>query len=188
LATAGEGLDEEGLAYLKEDLESPCTEEIALFRAFADVVEKSENEIVVIDTAPTGHTLLMLDSTEAYHTEMSRSTSEVPESVKKLLPRLRNPEETGEVIVTLAEATQVLEAARLHEDLERAQIAHKARSISECLNATDTTDAILKGRAVSEVNWIKKVKDELAQQCAVIPWLHEEKIGYCRFEIKSRRL
>lgn len=178
LATAGEGLDEEGLAYLKEDLESPCTEEIALFRAFADVVEKSENEIVVIDTAPTGHTLLLLDSTEAYHTEMSRSTGEVPESVKKLLPRLRNPEETGVVIVTLAEATPVLEAARLQEDLERAQIAPKWWVINQSLYATDTTDAILKGRAVSEVNWIKKVKDELAQQCAVIPWLHEEKIGY----------
>ena len=80
LSTAGEGLDEEGLAYLKEDLESPCTEEIALFRAFAEVVEKSENEIVVIDTAPTGHTLLLLDSTEAYHKEMSRSTGDVPES------------------------------------------------------------------------------------------------------------
>jgi len=178
LSTAGEGLDEEGLAYLKEDLESPCTEEIALFRAFAEVVEKSENEIVVIDTAPTGHTLLLLDSTEAYHKEMSRSTGDVPESVKKLLPRLRNPEETGVVIVTLAEATPVLEAARLQEDLERAQIAPKWWVINQCLYATNTTDPVLKGRAISEVNWIKKVKDELAQQCAVIPWLHEEKIGY----------
>ena len=178
LSTAGEGLDEEGLAYLKEDLESPCTEEIALFRAFAEVVEKSENEIVVIDTAPTGHTLLLLDSTEAYHKEMSRSTGDVPESVKKLLPRLRNPEETGVVIVTLAEATPVLEAARLQEDLERAQIAPKWWVINQSLYATNTTDPVLKGRAISEVNWIKKVKDELAQQCAVIPWLHEEKIGY----------
>src|SRR5699024_2639766 len=94
LEQAGRDQDEEGLAYLKEDLESPCTEEIAVFRAFAEVVEKSENEIVVIDTAPTGHTLLLLDSTEAYHKEMSRLTGDVPESVKKLLPRLRNPEET----------------------------------------------------------------------------------------------
>lgn len=178
LSTAGEGLDEEGLAYLKEDLESPCTEEIALFRAFAEVVEKSENEIVVIDTAPTGHTLLLLDSTEAYHKEMSRSTGEVPESVKKLLPRLRNPEETGVVIVTLAETTPVLEAARLQEDLKRAQIDPKWWVINQSLYATDTIDPVLKGRAVSEIEWIKKVKEELAPQCAVIPWLHEEKIGY----------
>ena len=178
LSTAGEGLDEEGLAYLKEDLESPCTEEIALFRAFADVVEKSENEIVVIDTAPTGHTLLLLDSTEAYHKEMSRSTGDVPESVKKLLPRLRNPKETGVVIVTLAEATPVIEAARLQEDLKRAQIDPKWWVINQSLYATNTTDAVLKGRAVSEIEWIKKVKEELAPQCAVIPWLHEEKIGY----------
>src|SRR5699024_9642084 len=129
-----------------------------------------------------------LDSTEAYHTEMSRSTGEVPESVKKLLPRLRNPEETGVVIVTLAEATPGLEAARLQEDLERAHSDPTWRAIHQSLYATHTPDAILRGRAVSEVNWIKKVKDELAQQCAVIAWLHEEKIGDCRFEIKSRRL
>ena len=178
LSTAGEGLDEEGLAYLKEDLESPCTEEIALFRAFAEVVEKSENEIVVIDTAPTGHTLLLLDSTEAYHKEMSRSTGDVPESVKKLLPRLRNPKETGVVIVTLAEATPVLEAARLQEDLKRAQIDPKWWVINQSLYATDTTDSVLKGRALSEIEWIKKVKEELAPQCALIPWLPEEKIGY----------
>src|SRR5699024_12675615 len=77
----------------------PISEEIAVFRAFADVVERSEQEIVVIDTAPTGHTLLLLDSSEAYHKEMSRSTGEIPESVKKLLPRLRNSEETDVVIV-----------------------------------------------------------------------------------------
>ena len=178
LRNAGTGLSEEELAYLQEDLESPCTEEIALFQAFAAVVEKSENEIVVIDTAPTGHTLLLLDSTEAYHKEMSRSTGDVPDSVKKLLPRLRNPEETGVVIVTLAEATPVLEAARLQEDLKRAQIEPKWWIINQSLYATDTTDPVLKGRAISEKKWIKKVEGELASKCAVIPWLPEEKIGY----------
>ncbi|TWT28402.1 arsenical pump-driving ATPase [Planomicrobium sp. CPCC 101110] len=178
LQQAGMGLAEEELAYLQEDLESPCTEEIALFQAFAAVVEKSEDEIIVIDTAPTGHTLLLLDSTEAYHKEMSRSAGDVPESVKKLLPRLRNPEETGVVIVTLAEATPVLEAARLQEDLKRAQIEPKWWVINQSLYAADTTDPILKGRASSEKKWIEKVDSELASKCAVVPWLQEEKIGY----------
>ncbi|RAZ81393.1 arsenical pump-driving ATPase [Planococcus halotolerans] len=178
LETAGSGLSAEELAYLQEDLESPCTEEIALFQAFAAVVEKSENEIVVIDTAPTGHTLLLLDSTEAYHKEMSRSTGDVPENVKKLLPRLRNPEETGVVIVTLAEATPVLEATRLQEDLKRAGIDPKWWVINQSLAATDTTDPVLRGRASSETKWIAEVNNELASKCAVIPWLHEEKIGY----------
>lgn len=175
---AGSGMTEEELAYLKEDLESPCTEEIALFQAFAKVVEKSENEIVVIDTAPTGHTLLLLDSTEAYHKEMSRSTGDVPDSVKKLLPRLRNPKETGVVIVTLAEATPVLEAARLEEDLKRAGIDPKWWVINQSLYATNTADAVLRGRAISEKKWIRKVDAELAEKCAIIPWLEEEKIGY----------
>lgn len=175
---AGSGMTEEELAYLKEDLESPCTEEIALFQAFAKVVEKSENEIVVIDTAPTGHTLLLLDSTEAYHKEMSRSTGDVPASVKKLLPLLRNPQETAVVIVTLAEATPVLEAARLEQDLKRAGIAPKWWVINQSLYATDTVDSVLRGRAASEKQWIRKVSEELAQKCAIIPWLEEEKIGY----------
>lgn len=178
LQNAGNGLTQEELAYLQEDLESPCTEEIALFQAFAAVVERSEDEIVVIDTAPTGHTLLLLDSTEAYHKEMSRSAGGVPENVKKLLPRLRNPQETGVVIVTLAEATPVLEAARLQEDLKRAGIKPEWWVINQSLYATDTADPILKGRANSEKKWIKKVNGELASKCALIPWLQEEKIGY----------
>lgn len=178
LLAAGKELDEASLAYLKEDLESPCTEEIALFRAFADVVGKAENEIVVIDTAPTGHTLLLLDSTEAYHKELSRSAGDVPESVKNLLPRLRNPEETGVVIVTLAEATPVLEAARLQEDLKRARIEPKWWVINQSLYAAQTEDPVLNGRSVSEARWIKKIKEELAAQSAIIPWMHEEKTGY----------
>ena len=178
LEQAGKDQDEEGLAYLKEDLESPCTEEIAVFRAFAKVVEKSEKEIVVIDTAPTGHTLLLLDSTEAYHKEMSRSTGDIPESVKKLLPRLRDPEETDVVIVTLAEATPVIEATRLQEDLKRAQIDPKWWVINQSLYGTDTEDPVLKGRAVAEKQWIKKVKEELSDRCALVPWMEEEKIGY----------
>lgn len=178
LSTVGQEQDDGGLAYLKEDLESPCTEEIAMFRAFAEVVEKSDDEIVVIDTAPTGHTLLLLDSTEAYHKEVSRSTGEVPASVKKLLPRLRNPKETGVVIVTLAEATPVLEANRLQEDLKRAEIVPTWWVINQSLYATDTTDPVLMGRAVSEKQWICKVKEDLSDQCALIPWMQEEKSSY----------
>jgi arsenite-transporting ATPase len=178
LVNAGKELDEEGLTYLQEDLNSPCTEEIAVFRAFADVVDRSEQEIVVIDTAPTGHTLLLLDSAEAYHKEMTRATGEVPESVKKLLPRLRDSKETGVVIVTLAEATPVLEAGRLQEDLKRAQIEPKWWVINQSLYATDTKDPVLSGRAMSEKDWIQKVKADFSSHTAIIPWMKEEKLGY----------
>lgn len=169
---------EEELAYLQEDLESPCTEEIAVFRAFADVVERSEQEIVVVDTAPTGHTLLLLDSSEAYHKEMSRSTGDVPESVKKLLPRLRNPEETEVVIVTLPEATPIFEATRLQDDLKRAEITPKWWVINRSMYRAGTVDTVLKARAASEKQWIKKVQEELADNSALIPWMKEVKIGY----------
>lgn len=178
LTKASEELDEDGIAYIQEDLNSPCTEEIAVFRAFADVVAKSNDEIVVIDTAPTGHTLLLLDASESYHRELEKATGEVPESVKTLLPRLRNPKETSVVIVTLAEATPVLEANRLQEDLKRAEITPKWWVINQSLYATDTKDAILKGRSQAEKAWIKKIKNELTSNCAIIPWQPEEKIGY----------
>ncbi|MFZ7825911.1 arsenical pump-driving ATPase [Priestia sp. 40] len=178
LTKASEELDEDGIAYIQEDLNSPCTEEIAVFRAFADVVAKSNDEIVVIDTAPTGHTLLLLDASESYHKELEEATGEVPESVKTLLPRLRNPKETSVVIVTLAEATPVLEANRLQEDLKRAEITPKWWVINQSLYATDTKDAILKGRSQAEKAWIKKIKNELTSNCAIIPWQPEEKIGY----------
>src|SRR5699024_10034182 len=112
-------LDKEGIAYLEEDLRTPCREEIAVFRACANLVEKATDEIIVTHTAPSGHILLLLYSTEAYHKEMERSTGEVPLSVQQLLPRLRNPRETTVVIVTLAEATPVHEASRLQDDLNR---------------------------------------------------------------------
>lgn len=178
IAKSSKDLDEAGLAYLKEDLNSPCTEEIAIFQAFAEVVARSENEIVVIDTAPTGHTLLLLDATDSYSKEIERSTGEVPESAKKLLPQLRNPKETAVVIVTLAEATPVLEASRLQDDLRRAKINPQWWVINQSLAATNTTDPLLKSKAISETEWILQVRDHCAEKCAIIPWVPEEKVGY----------
>lgn len=185
LSTVGKELDEGGLAYLEEDLNSPCTEEIAVFRAFAEVVERSKDEIVVIDTAPTGHTLLLLDAAQSYHKELSRTTGEVPESVQKLLPRLRNPEETSVVIVTLAEATPVLEASRLQTDLQRAGITPEWWVINQSLNATVTKDPVLQGRAVAEEEWIDKVESELAEKCAVVPLISQNKPGYEQLKVYS---
>jgi arsenite/tail-anchored protein-transporting ATPase len=178
LSKVSNELDDEALAYIKEDLNSPCTEEIAVFRAFAEVVARAKDEFVVIDTAPTGHTLLLLDAAQSYHKELTRSTGEVPESVKMLLPRLRNPKETSVVIVTLAEATPVLEASRLQDDLKRADIFPKWWIINQSLYATETKDPILKGRAQAEEEWIQKVSTELADKCVIVPLMVEVNKGY----------
>lgn len=129
---------EEDIAYIEEDLRSPCTQEIAVFRAFAEIVNKSENEVVVIDTAPTGHTLLLLESTESYNKEISRSEGEIPQSVIKLLPTLKNENDTEVIVVTLAETTPVYEAMRLKTDLDRANIYSKWWIINSSLYATNT--------------------------------------------------
>lgn len=158
------------LEYIEEDLRSPCTQEIAVFKAFADIVEKAETEIVVIDTAPTGHTLLLLDATQSYHKEVERTQGEIPGAVARLLPRLRNPEETEVVVVTLPEATPVFEAERLQQDLQRAGISNKWWVVNACLSFTDTQNPFLQAKAQSELTWIEKVKQLSCNNTAVIAW------------------
>ena len=174
LSKARETMSEEDIAYVEEDLRSPCTQEIAVFRAFADIVEKAEDQIVVIDTAPTGHTLLLLDSTQSYNQEIKRSQGDVPESAKKLLPRLRNKAETEVIIVTLAETTPVYEAMRLEEDLKRADIAAKWWVINSSLYRTGTTNQLLSAKASNEIEWINKVDEHAKGNFAVISWRSDE--------------
>ncbi len=178
LNKARETMSAEDIAYIEEDLRSPCTQEIAVFRAFAEIVDKAEDQIVVIDTAPTGHTLLLLDSTQSYHKEIQRSQGNIPNSVRKLLPRLRNPEETEVLIVSLAEATPVYEAMRLEEDLKRAEIATKWWVINASLYQSKTTNTLLSAKANNEIVWINKVCEHSCGNFAIIPWnVEEEKMG-----------
>lgn len=170
LAKARENMSEDDVAYVEEDLRSPCAQEIAVFRAFAQIVEKAENEVVVIDTAPTGHTLLLLDSTQSYHREVQRTQGDIPEPVKKLLPRLRNADETEVIIITLAEATPVYEAMRLEDDLKRAGIATKWWVINASLYQTHTENRLLAAKASNEIEWINKVDEHSGGHFAVIGW------------------
>ncbi len=174
LSKARETMSDEDIAYVEEDLRSPCTQEIAVFRAFAEIVDKAEDQVVVIDTAPTGHTLLLLESTQSYNQEIKRSQGDIPESAKKLLPRLHNIDETEVIIVTLAEATPVYEAMRLEEDLKRAGIAAKWWVINSSLYHTGTTNRMLAAKASSEIEWINKVDDHTDGKFAVIGWSPDE--------------
>ena len=166
---AAETMTAEDMEYIEEDLRSPCTQEIAVFKAFAEIVDKAENEIVVIDTAPTGHTLLLLDATQSYHKEVERTQGEVTGAVANLLPRLRNPQETV-VIVTLPEATPVFEAERLQMDLQRAGINNKWWVVNACLSLTNTANSFLQAKAQSELTWIKKVEELSKGNTALIEW------------------
>lgn len=183
LSKARETMSDADIEYVEEDLRSPCTQEIAVFRAFVEIVDKSENEVVVIDTAPTGHTLLLLDSTQSYHREIQRSEGDIPESVKKLLPKLRNEKETEVIIVTLAETTPVFEAMRLQKDLNRAGINSKWWIINSSLYAINTSNEILKAKSSNEIKWINKVDEISSGNFSVIEWKAEEVKGEKLLEI-----
>jgi arsenite-transporting ATPase len=170
MATAGANLDEHGRALLEEDLRSPCTEEIAVFRAFAAAVDRGKGGFVVLDTAPTGHTILLLDAALAYHREMSRQASELPESVQQLLPRLRDPDFTQVLIVTLPEATPVHEAAHLQRDLRRAGIEPFGWVINQSLHQLDVRDPVLVSRQRHEGQFLREVATQHASRVALVPW------------------
>lgn len=182
LGNARKTMSEDDVAYIEEDLRSPCTQEIAVFRAFAELVEKAGDEIVVIDTAPTGHTLLLLDSTLSYHQEVQRTQGQVPESVKNLLPRLRG-EETEVLIVSLAEATPFYEAYRLEEDLTRASIHTNWWIVNSSLYKANPSNKMLSAKANEEVKWINKILDHTSGKLAVIEWTKEYLCGDRLYQI-----
>lgn len=182
LENARKTMSEDDVAYIEEDLRLPCTQEIAVFRAFAELLEKADDEIVVIDTAPTGHTLLLLDSTLSYHQEVQRTQGQIPESVKNLLPRLRG-EETEVLIVSLAEATPFYEASRLEEDLTRASIHTNWWIVNSSLYKANPGNKMLSAKANEEVKWINKILDHTSGKLAVIEWTKEDLCGDKLYQI-----
>ncbi len=176
MRTKGAHLDAQGQAMLREDLRSPCTEEIAVFQAFSRVSREAKNTFVVIDTAPTGHTLLLLDATGSYHREVTRHMGE---SIRLTTPmmRLQDPEQTKVILVTLAETTPVLEAAELQADLERAGISPWAWIVNNSIAAAAPTSPLLVARARNELPELEHVHEKRAPRLAVVPLLAEEPVG-----------
>lgn len=177
LETKGAQLDAEGRALLEEDLRSPCTEEIAVFQAFSRIIREAGKRFVVMDTAPTGHTLLLLDATGAYHREVSRQMGKTGMHFTTPMMQLQDPKQTKVLVVTLAETTPVLEAANLQADLRRAGIEPWAWIINTSVAAASAKSPLLRQRAANELREISAVANQHADRYAVVPLLKEEPIG-----------
>lgn len=180
LLTKGKDLDADGRALLEEDLRSPCTEEIAVFQAFSRIIREAGRKFVVMDTAPTGHTLLLLDATGAYHREIARQMGDKGMNFTTPMMQLQNPQQTHVLIVTLAETTPVLEAAALQADLRRASIEPWAWIINNSLAATPTESPLLRRRATNELAEIDAVAEQHATRYAIVPLLSQEPVGATR--------
>ena len=174
MAEAGKDLDEQGKKLLAEDLRSPCTEEIAVFQAFAQLIDQGEDRYIVLDTAPTGHTLLLLDAARAYHREVERTTQQLPEPVQKLLPRMRDPDYTKVLIITLPEMTPVHEARQLERDLERAGISSYAWIINQSLAPLDISDSFLAAKRQEEFQYISQVVTQYSKHVFLEAWHDNE--------------
>lgn len=179
MASRGRDLDEAGRALLLEDLRSPCTEEVAVFHAFSRTVGEARSAFVVLDTAPTGHTLLLMDATGAYHRQMTREfeASSAAAHVVTPLMRLQDPAYTRIVLVTLPEITPVSEAAALQDDLRRARIEPFAWVINRSLVASGTRDPLLAARLAGEAAQLARVAGGLAQRTYIVPWVARAPVG-----------
>jgi arsenite-transporting ATPase len=179
MATRGKDLDEQGKALLLEDLQSPCTEEVAVFHAFSRVVNEARSSFVVLDTAPTGHSLLLMDATGAYHRQMTRQYEGMANARHIITPlmRLQDPDTTRVVIVTLPEVTPVSQAAALQDDLRRAKIEPWAWVINKSIAATGTADPLLQARLAGEVRQTGRIANGLAKRTFVLPWLPRPPVG-----------
>ncbi len=182
MATAGADLDAGARAVLAEDLASPCTEEIAVFHAFARTVAEAQNCFVVIDTAPTGHTLLLLDAARTYHRELTRQTGQMPTHVLHLLDRLRDPDRTHVLLVALPEATPVHEAAHLQADLARSGITPTAWVLNQSLAAAHPTDPVLAARAAGEHRYLAEAAT-LTDHLVVLPRIAQSPVGAQRLRV-----
>lgn len=180
LDTKGANLDAEGRAMLEEDLRSPCTEEIAVFQAFSRIIREAGKKFVIMDTAPTGHTLLLLDATGAYHRDIVRQMGETGVHFTTPMMQLQDPKQTKVMIVTLAETTPVLEAANLQADLRRAGIEPWAWVINNSLAACAPSSPLLRQRAQNELREIRSVATEHARRYALVPLMKSEPVGVQR--------
>jgi arsenite-transporting ATPase len=180
LATKGAKLDAQGRSLLEEDLRSPCTEEIAVFQAFSRIIREAGEKFVVMDTAPTGHTLLLLDATGAYHREVARMLDAKGGHYTTPMMQLQDSRRTKVLLVTLAETTPVLEAASLQADLRRAGIEPWAWVINNSIAAAHPHSPLLLQRAHNELREVTAVATLHARRYAVVPLLKEEPVGVPR--------
>jgi arsenite-transporting ATPase len=176
--TRGARLDAEGRALLAEDLRSPCYEELAVFSAFSRLISEAQRGFVVLDTAPTGHTLLLLDTTGAYHRDVVGAyKAERTGRITTPMMRLGDPAYTKILLVALAETTPVSEAAALQADLRRARIEPYAWIINSSLAAAGSSDPVLHQRIVGELEQIAAVGAQHAERVAIVPWQTEAPVG-----------
>jgi arsenite-transporting ATPase len=167
-------------ALLLEDLQSPCTEEVAVFHAFSHIVAQARHGFVVLDTAPTGHSLLLMDAAGAYHRQILSTYPQAGGAALSLitpLMRMQDKDYTKIILVTLPESTPVSQAAALQEDLRRAKIEPYAWVLNRSVLAAHPSDPLLRARLQGEVAQISRIEAGLSSNLFAIAFQPEPPVG-----------
>lgn len=176
LRQRGKDKTDEELKLLREDLESPCTEEVAVFQAFSKAIHEAKRKFVVMDTAPTGHTLLLLDTTGSYHKEILRNSKMDTGKLKTPYMYIQDPDYSKLLIVALPETTPITEAAKLQDDLRRSNIEPYAWIANQSMSATEISDPLLKQRAIEEIPLLNQIETTHSKKLYTIPWVSEDPV------------
>jgi arsenite-transporting ATPase len=174
---------EDMLATMEEELNSPCTEEMAAFDKFIQYIEGRDYEVVVFDTAPTGHTLRLLDLPFDYakQVEMMSSAAESIENketaqhrFRDIISTLRDKDMTVFSLVLYPESTPIMESYRAMLDLKEAGIETQLVIANMVLPEKVCSNNFFKNRRQMQLKYLQEIKDRFNLPVLQFPLMQEE--------------
>jgi arsenite-transporting ATPase len=188
---------EDMIATMEEELNSPCTEEMAAFDKFIQYIEERDYEVVVFDTAPTGHTLRLLDLPFDYakQVEMMVGATESVEAKKTaqnrfrdIISTLRDTNRTVFSLVLYPESTPIMESYRAMLDLKEAGIETQLVIANMVLPEEVCTNSFFRNRKQMQVKYLEEIKKRFSLPVLQFPLMQEEIKGLNRLNMAATNL
>lgn len=187
LDEARQKYSEDMLTAMKEELESPCTEEMAAFDKFMEYVEADTYDLVVFDTAPTGHTLRLLELPFDYSDQVGmmfsgagngdQKESEAGNRLKRIIERMKDPEQSVFSFVLYPENTPIEEAWRAYNDLKEADIPIQFLVVNQVIDQSYCTNDFFNRRRAMQQYYLHRIRDKFRTPLALLPLLESEITG-----------
>jgi arsenite-transporting ATPase len=160
VAPLKELLDEKNLNVVREQLKSPCVEEVAAFDKFIEFMDDPGYDVVVFDTAPTGHTIRLLELPSGWTETLNQnaatcigpgaSLQSAKAKYEKAIAYLQDRNRTSFVFVLKPENSSILETKRSGEELSKLGISTSFLIVNGLLPEEACTDDFFRNKKVEE--------------------------------------